>query len=54
MDVGIVEVDHGEALVLGERIGLTAYDAGYLWLARRMSAELVTLDRQLEAAWAAD
>lgn len=54
MDVGIVEVDHGEALVLGERLGLTAYDAGYLWLARRMTAELVTLDRQLEAAWAAD
>ena len=54
MDVGIVEVDHGEALVLAERIGLTAYDASYLWLARRMSAELVTLDRQLEAARAVD
>jgi predicted nucleic acid-binding protein len=29
MEVGIVEVDHGEALILAERSGLTAYDASY-------------------------
>jgi len=52
MEIGLVEVDHGEALTLAERAGLTAYDASYLWLARRMSSELVTLDRQLEAAGA--
>jgi predicted nucleic acid-binding protein len=52
MEVGLVEVDHGEALALAERTGLTAYDASYLWLARRMSSELVTLDSQLEAAGA--
>ena len=51
MEVRIVEVDHSEALVLAERSGLSAYDATYLWLARRMSAELVTLDRHLAAAW---
>ena len=50
MDVDIVEVDHGDVLGLAERLGLTAYDASYLWLARRTGAELVTLDRQLEAA----
>jgi predicted nucleic acid-binding protein len=50
MEVGIAEVDHAEVLSLAERIGLTAYDASYLWLARRTGAELVTLDRRLEAA----
>lgn len=52
MEVGAVEVDHGEVVGLAERSGLTAYDASYLWLARRMGSELVTLDRQLEAAGA--
>jgi predicted nucleic acid-binding protein len=50
MGVDIVEVDHGEVLGLAQRIGLTAYDASYLWLARRTGSELVTLDRQLAAA----
>lgn len=54
MEVGIVEVDYGEVLALAERSGLTAYDASYLWLARRMSYELVTLDRRLAAAGATD
>jgi len=53
-EVGIVEVDHGEVLNLAERSGLTAYDASYLWLARRMRSELVTLDRRLAAADATD
>lgn len=52
MEIGVVEVDHGDAIGLAERSGLTAYDASYLWLARRTGAELVTLDRQLEAAGA--
>jgi predicted nucleic acid-binding protein len=50
MEVAIVEVEQGEALVLAERSGLTAYDASYLWLARRTKSELVTLDGQLQAA----
>jgi predicted nucleic acid-binding protein len=50
MEVDIVDVDHGEVLGLAERTGLTTYDASYLWLARRTGAELVTLDRRLEAA----
>ena len=30
---------------------LTAYDAAYLWLARWLSANLVTLDKKLARAW---
>ena len=54
MEVGVIEVDQGEAILLAERSELTAYDASYLWLARRMGAELVTLDRQLAAAGTTD
>jgi predicted nucleic acid-binding protein len=32
---------------------LTGYDASYLWLAQRLDAELVTLDRPLGRAAAA-
>ena len=46
-----IEVDHAEVVLLAERKGLTAYDASYLWLARRLHAELVTLDQRLEEAW---
>jgi len=46
----LVEVDHVEVLVLAEESGLTAYDASYLWLARRLGGELVTLDGRLAAA----
>lgn len=45
-----VTVDHGAALDIAEATGLTAYDASYLWLARTLGAELVTLDRKLAAA----
>ncbi len=48
-----VEVDHAEVVLLAERNGLTAFDASYLWLARRLEAELVTLDQRLEKALSA-
>ena len=48
--VGTVAVDHAASLDLAEATGLTAYDASYLWLARALGAELVTLDRKLTAA----
>ncbi len=42
-----------EAIVhLAGATGLTGYDASYLWLARARGLELVTLDRQLERAFA--
>jgi len=45
-----VAVDHDETVELAVATGLTAYDASYLWLARKLAAELVTLDRQLSKA----
>jgi predicted nucleic acid-binding protein len=48
--VETVAVDHAAALDLAEATGLTAYDASYLWLARALGGELVTLDRELAAA----
>jgi predicted nucleic acid-binding protein len=44
------EVDHAGILTLAEQFRLTGYDASYLWLAQRLNAELVTLDRQLARA----
>ena len=40
-------VSGAEVFALAEQTGLTAFDASYLWLARRRDAELVTLDRRL-------
>lgn len=45
-----VAVDQDAALELAMQTGLTVYDASYLWLARQLGAELVTLDRQLARA----
>ena len=45
-----------EAVANVELVGLTGlagYDASYLWLALRLGAKLVTLDRQLARAFAA-
>jgi len=45
-----VAVDHAGALDLALMTRLTLYDASYLWLARQLGAELVTLDKDLERA----
>ncbi len=50
LKVEIVAVDQAATLDLAEATGLTAYDASYLWLARSLRGELVTLDRKLAAA----
>jgi predicted nucleic acid-binding protein len=50
MEIDVVEIDHGEALLLAEKTALTAYDASTLWLAEALNAELVTLDKRLAAA----
>ena len=42
-------VDASAVVHLADQIGLTAYDASYLWLALTLGAELVTLDRKLAA-----
>ncbi len=50
--LGIAEtaVDHGDALELALKSGLTAYDASYLLLAQKLGVELVTLDEALTRA----
>jgi predicted nucleic acid-binding protein len=45
-----IAVDDAAALEIALATGLTAYDASYLWLARQLGAELVTLDKKLRAA----
>jgi predicted nucleic acid-binding protein len=50
MAIDIVAVDHRNVLILAEETGLTVHDASYLWLAKTLDAELVTLDRALAAA----
>jgi predicted nucleic acid-binding protein len=45
-----VDTDLDETVLLAETTGLTAYDASYLWLARKLGVELVTLDTRLAAA----
>ena len=47
--VETVTVDHRALVPLAEATGLTIYDASYLWLARELGADLVTLDRELAA-----
>jgi predicted nucleic acid-binding protein len=39
-----------EAMALAERTKLSFYDASYLWLARALDAELITLDDKLDRA----
>jgi predicted nucleic acid-binding protein len=53
LSLDIHEVDLLPTLSLAEQFNLTAYDASYLWLARELDAELITLDRQLARAAAA-
>ena len=48
LDIEEVEVPAAEVALLALRTGLTAHDAAYLWLARFLRAELVTLDEELE------
>ena len=50
LDIEELAVDHGGVIRLAAATGLTAYDASYLWLARRLGAELVTLDAALRRA----
>ncbi len=44
------QVQFHEVINLAELLRLTVYDASYLWLARSLGAELVTLDTTLARA----
>jgi predicted nucleic acid-binding protein len=52
MAIELTPVDHREVLDLARTSRLSVYDASYLWLARELDAELITLDRKLAAAMA--
>ena len=47
LPVSRIAVPGLDVFALAAETGLTAYDASYLWLARRHDAELVTLDADL-------
>jgi len=47
LDLREMEVSADEVVILPRRKNLTAYDASYLWLARSLDLELVTLDQKL-------
>jgi predicted nucleic acid-binding protein len=47
------DVDLADAALMGHAIGISPYDASYLWLAGFLEAELVTLDKRLVKASAA-
>lgn len=46
-----VDVPVSSVVAIAEKHGLTIYDASYFWLAAALNLELVTLDKQLAAAW---
>ncbi len=50
LDIELIDVDFQALVSIAEKTRLSAYDATYLWLARNLSAELVTLDDQLMKA----
>ena len=47
MEIQEIAVPFHPVLLLAEKERLTAYDASYLWLARELGVELVTLDGDL-------
>jgi len=50
MPIRTVAVPSAGILLLAESERLTVYDAAYLWLARELRADLVTLDARLRRA----
>ena len=50
LSINLEAVDLKAAVVLAEQTKLSLYDASYLWLARALDAELVTLDEKLARA----
>ena len=50
LGIGSREVDCMAVVTLARNTGLSAYDASYLWLARELGVELVSLDAELNEA----
>ena len=49
LPIQTLDINYRAAIELATDTGLTAYDAAYLWLARDLDADLVTLDKRLAA-----
>lgn len=47
LSIETMDVDCDAVVHLADAAHMSAYDASYLWLARTLGAELVTLDRRL-------
>lgn len=50
IDLTVHDPEPSALIEIALETGLTAYDAAYLWLARTLGAELVTLDARLKRA----
>jgi predicted nucleic acid-binding protein len=50
LEIAQHHVDLQETVELAQQAALSVYDASYLWLARHLRAELVTLDARLARA----
>lgn len=50
MNIQLHEIEPRDVAALARGLNLSAYDASYLWLARELGAELVTLDQRLGRA----
>ena len=50
LSISLEAVNLPETILLAEQTKLSLYDASYLWLARALGAELVTLDDELGRA----
>lgn len=51
LGIALRQVDDIAVVLLAGERSLTAYDASYLWLARDLACDLVTLDRRLARAY---
>ena len=50
LDIEMVEVEHSEVVELAKEVGITTYDASYLWVTLQLGGELITLDEKMRRA----
>ena len=50
LDIEVIPVPLVEAIPLAEQKGLTLYDAVYVWLAKHLNTDIITLDKLMQKA----
>ncbi|MCG3192694.1 MAG: hypothetical protein DIJKHBIC_01941 [Thermoanaerobaculia bacterium] len=50
LDIRLLDIEPVPVARLALDLGITAYDASYVWLSRRLDAPLITLDLRLKRA----